>query len=73
MLCWGLVQARRENMSQRNIKPVYYYSISVSPIIGTHRHNTPKEVQDIELNLCKSTLPNTMIPRYIPENIALVS
>ena len=43
MLCWGLVQARRENMSQRNIKPVYYYSISVSPIIGTHRHNTQKK------------------------------
>ena len=35
MLCWGLVQARREHMSQTNIKPVYYYSISVTPIMGT--------------------------------------
>ena len=35
MLCWGLVQARREYISQRNIKPLYYYSISMNPIMGT--------------------------------------
>ena len=35
MLCWGLVQARREQKSQTNIEPVYYYSILVTPIMGT--------------------------------------
>ena len=34
MLCWGMVEARREHMSRANIEPVYYYSISVVPIMG---------------------------------------
>ena len=66
MLCWGLMQARRDYISQRNIKPVYCYSISVTPIMGKLRNKTQNVVQFIELNWCESTVPSTRIPRYIP-------
>ena len=55
MLCWGLVHARRDYISQTDIKPVYYYSILATHIMGIHRrHTTPKVVQNIELNWCES-------------------
>ena len=47
MLCWELLQARCENMSQRNsMKPAYDYRIMVTYILGTHRkHKTPSSPQ----------------------------
>ena len=47
MLCWGLVQARREHISRANIEPVYYNSILGGPEHGHQRHETPKVVQSI--------------------------
>ena len=71
MLCEGLVQARREHMSQRSIKPVYYYSILVTHIIGTRRrHDTTWSTP--ELRKWESKLPNTGIARYVPSGNKLL-
>ena len=54
-------------MSRTNTELVYYYSISVTHILDTHRrHTAPKVVHFPELKRCKQTLPNTRISRYVP-------
>ena len=47
----GLVQGRYEYLSQTEIEPVYYYSISVTPIMDTkYTQETKTNVQLTELN-----------------------
>ena len=63
MLCWGLFErAWREHMSQANIKPVYYCSIPVDPIMVTHRDPRHLSGPNIKVRVVKwrnTSFPNT--------------